>query len=221
MVGWFGALNCARSWEIVKEVAERLHGRVDFVLGGFPTFLDPETFVEQVRQTPGVTYQGPYHYPDDLPGLYGQVHLAWALDFTDPTGNSKWCLPNRLYEGGSAGVPVLTQSDTEAGAWVDRNHTGWNLDKDITADVIAFFDRLSIETWSTMKAAIATCPEERFYGDADYRSLVESLGASTTSDPIPVRRSGAGRPGSARREQPPTPEPVPSADEWSWRGTPS
>src|SRR3546814_8999676 len=73
-------------------------------------------------------YGGEYRNPDDLPEIYGRVHLTWAFDFLDEGSNSDWLLPNRLYEGGYFGSVALASSHTETGKKVRELGLGYTFE---------------------------------------------------------------------------------------------
>src|SRR3546814_11201269 len=73
-------------------------------------------------------YGGEYRNPDDLPEIYGRVHLTWAFDFLDEGSNSDWLLPNRLYEGGYFGSVALVSSHTETGKKVRELGLGYTFE---------------------------------------------------------------------------------------------
>src|SRR3546814_1169595 len=84
-------------------IAEALPDSVEIYLRGVPTETGLAAFQQAIAGHPNMIYGGEYRNPDDLPEIYGRVHLTWAFDFLDEGSNSDWLLPNRLYEGGYFG----------------------------------------------------------------------------------------------------------------------
>ena len=56
--------------------------------------------------TPGVSFGGAYQQ-DELAAMYAGVHFMWSVDHADKELNSKWLLPNRLYEGNYFDTPNI------------------------------------------------------------------------------------------------------------------
>ncbi len=177
VVGYFGALRCERSWEAIRWLGRELNGRVRFVLRGYPTALSAEKFAHELADSPNVEFAGRYAYPDDLPTLYGAIHFSWCFDFSDAGANSRWLLPNRIYEGGLFHVPALADADTETGRWVAQRGAGWTFHTDDhwLESMADFFRKVSPTEWSTVRARLKAEPDEAFTGEADYRRLSELL----------------------------------------------
>lgn len=175
VVGWYGAFACERSWRMIRRLAVELDGVAEFRLHGFPTFTDSDSFRREVEAAPGVTYEGAYTSPEDLPSVYADADFAWAMDFRDPEHNSRWCLPNRLYESAAAGVPVLAVRSTETGAWVDAHGSGWTFGAQLEAELLKFFHSVTIDDWRATRREVAAVPRESVYGAGDYGALVARL----------------------------------------------
>src|SRR6185437_12819773 len=87
------------------------------------SYTEFEDFDRQTGEAPGVAFGGPYR-PKDLPSLYGELHFNWSVDYFQDEGNSRWLLPNRLYEGGRFGVPPIARADSETGRWLKARGLG-------------------------------------------------------------------------------------------------
>ena len=70
------------------------------------------------------------------PQIYGEVHFSWAIDFFEEGLNSKWLLPNRLYEGCRFGAVPIAMRETETGRFLADRHLGLLLD-DASPDALA------------------------------------------------------------------------------------
>lgn len=174
-IGWFGELRCRRSWDAIRAAAPRLEGRVQFVLAGRPTMPDADRFAAELASTPQVEFRGTYDYPEDLPSLYGSVHLNWCIDLTDTRGNSAWFLPNRLYEGGLFHVPPLALDATELGRWVHDRDIGLLVRADLLTEMLSLPDRLSVDLWTAARARMSALPEQTWQGSEQYAALVTAL----------------------------------------------
>ena len=186
-IGWFGALRCRRSLDALTGLAARGQGRVELVLRGRPARGVLDDLPERVAVAPGIRFDGPYRYPDDLADLYGAVDLVWAIDFYEAGGNSDWLLPNRLYEGGRHGVVPIALEGTETARWLARHDLGVRL-PDIGPETL---DRrlgdLARSDVDAMGAAVAAAdPALWTASPADGAALVERLaGLGTERRPTP------------------------------------
>jgi succinoglycan biosynthesis protein ExoL len=161
-LGWFGNLRCRRSLALMLDVAARFPGLVEIVMRGAPIQTDLADFETRIAGYPNVRFGGRYEWPTDLAGLYAEVDLVWAGDFFDPGANSKWLLPNRLYEGGYYGAPPLAPSDSETGRWIVTRNVGFTLPEPLEETLPAFFARLSRRTLIDTRARLLAAPTDAF-----------------------------------------------------------
>jgi succinoglycan biosynthesis protein ExoL len=112
-IGWFGALRCTRSLDILTSFAGGTEGMFEVVLRGRPALTAIPDFERRVETAPHVSYLGPYRNPEDVGAIYGPVHFSWALDLFEEGQNSRWLLPNRLYEGCRFGTVPIALEGTE------------------------------------------------------------------------------------------------------------
>ena len=122
-IGWFGILRCRASFDYLKDLAARRPDLLEVTLAGRP-FLDvfPDLSSE-VANAPGVRFLGPYSQ-DQLANLYRDVDLVWCIDFFERGFNSKWLLPNRLYDCLARGRMPLALAETETGGWLRASGVG-------------------------------------------------------------------------------------------------
>ena len=127
-IGWFGALRCRKSLELLAAFTRRMDGRFEVVLRGRPAYSEFDDFDGFVAAEPHVRFAGPYRNPEDLAAIYGEVHFSWAIDFFEEGLNSSWLLPNRLYEGCRFGAVPIAMRQTETGRFLADRHLGLLLD---------------------------------------------------------------------------------------------
>lgn len=175
VIGCFGALRCRRSLELMHSLAQQLGDKVHFVLRGYPSGTIAEDFSKLLGDLPNLRMEGAYRYPGDLADMYGAVDFNWAIDESDPNGNSAWLLPNRIYEGGCFGVPVIAATHTETGAWVSQRQLGWTFEEPFEKSLAAFLDNLTPQDWAAVKSRCESMPRTGFTGDDDLRKLAERL----------------------------------------------
>jgi succinoglycan biosynthesis protein ExoL len=175
VVGCFGALRCRRSMELMHALASRLGERVHFVLRGYPAGTIAEDFDGLLGDLPNFQFGGSYFYPDELAEMYGEADFNWAFDMSDPNGNSAWLLPNRIYEGGLFGVPLLGAKETETGRWIERQQLGWTFAEPLEENLTKFFESLEPVEWQRVRDRCASHPRGDFTGESDYAALVERM----------------------------------------------
>ena len=172
-IGWFGALRCARSLALLSELAARRPDLVEVVLRGKPSLTAFDGFHEQVSSG-GVSFRGAYG-PCDLDAIYEDVHFTWAIDYFDADANSRWLLPNRIYEGGRAGAVPIALAESATGAWLRRRDLGVLL-SDPERELEPFLDRLTSEGYEALACASLKAPMNAFVADrADCLRLADVL----------------------------------------------
>ncbi len=177
VIGCFGALRCRRSLEIMHALASTLGDKIRIELRGYPAGTIADDFFKLLGDLPNLHFGGPYLYPDDLAKMYSAIDFNWAFDDSDPNGNSAWLLPNRIYEGGCFGVPVIGAKKTETGRWIEEQQLGWTFGEPLEKNLTEFFKTLSVADWQSVKARCSAAPRENFTADADYHRLSTKLAA--------------------------------------------
>ena len=175
-IGWFGALRCRKSFEILSRLTRELPGTVEAVLRGRPApSIFPDLEAEAAR-TPGITFGGAYRNPEDLSAIYGDVHFAWAADYYEEGQNSAWLLPNRIYEGSLWGAVPLALAGVETGRWLAARNAGVLLPDPPQEALRSFFSTLDAAGYARLAGATASIPRGDLVDDAEScRALVQSL----------------------------------------------
>lgn len=173
VIAWFGMLRCARTFDILAQLAARHEGRIEIHVAGLPSPAVFDDFEAKIAGAPHMRYLGSYR-ADDLPRLYQPCHFAWAIDYFEEGLNSKWLLPNRLYEAASFGVVPIALKTVETGKWLDARNAGFTID-----DSLADLERLgtlSAAQYDALRAGVATiAPDDLIATIADCRALVAAL----------------------------------------------
>lgn len=181
-IGWFGALRCAKSLELLAAFTRRAGGRFEVVLRGLPAYREFADFDGFVAAEPYLSFAGPYRNPDDLAAIYGEVHFCWAIDFFEEGLNSAWLLPNRLYEGCRYGTVPIAMDGTETARFLAERQLGLRLD-DASVDglhaVLSAIDRQGYE--ALRQRIVAHDSAEWVAGIGDCRALAERLKAAAGS----------------------------------------
>jgi succinoglycan biosynthesis protein ExoL len=185
-IGWFGILRCAASLACLDAVTRAAPGRLRVVLAGRPALDAIPDFHAVVEANPDLEFRGAYRNPDDLPQLYGAVHLAWLVDRYDAGLNSDWLLPNRLYEGGLHGAVPVGLAGTEVALRLAELGIGLVLPRLETGELTRLMDGLDPARLAQLAAAVRVPPHDTWVaGTAEAAEFVRVL-ARTAADARPV-----------------------------------
>ena len=177
-IGWFGAIRCRRSLALLAAFTRRMEGRFEVVLRGRPAHSEFDDFDGFVRNEPFLFFEGPYRNPEDLAAIYGAVDFAWAIDFFEEGQNSRWLLPNRLYEGCRHGALPIVLSGTQTARLASQRGIGIALadaSPDALVERFAGFDEAA---YASLHAGLVKLgPEPWVIRRADCAAFVERLAA--------------------------------------------
>lgn len=126
-IGWFGAIRCRKSFDLLAAFTRRMEGRFEVVLRGRPVRSEFDGFDALVAREPFLRFEGPYRNPEGLAAIYAEVDFTWAIDFFEEGRNSLWLLPNRLYEGCRHGVLPIVFDGTETARLATQHGVGLTL----------------------------------------------------------------------------------------------
>ncbi|WP_287283110.1 glycosyl transferase family 1 [Mesorhizobium sp.] len=175
-IGWFGALRCRRSLELLAEFSRRLEGRFEIILRGRPALSEFPDFHSFVESEPWLAFGGPYRNPEDMATIYREVHFSWAIDFFEQGLNSEWLLPNRLYEGCRFGAVPISMGHTETGRFLDQQGIGVLLPQATPEALEAALGELEEHRFGKLRARVlARNPRTWSHDRSDCRALVEKL----------------------------------------------
>ena len=175
-IGWFGAIRCRKSLDILTAFAEKMNGGVEVIIRGRPAYSEFADFDAQVKNAPFVRFEGPYRNPEDLAEIYNEVQFTWAIDFFEEGLNSEWLLPNRLYEGGLHGAVPIALARTETGRFVAKRDIGILLDNATPSDLEILFSGMTDALYLDRFTRLAAVDRSQWVTDADdCRALVDRL----------------------------------------------
>ncbi len=176
VIGWFGAIRCHKSLEMLKALTAASNGQIEVIIRGRPAFDQFKDFMGQTSDTPGLRFAGPYKNPEDLARIYSEVHFTWAIDMFEEGLNSSWLLPNRIYEGGAyASVPIAAKG-VETSKMIRQLGIGITLDEPKLESLQTFFASLTPESYQTMQSAAHAIPRATWVADInDCKTLVETM----------------------------------------------
>jgi len=185
VIGWFGALRCRKSLEMLAAFTRQAQGRFEVVLRGRPAYSECADFEGFVAAEPHVRFEGAYRNPQDLAAIYGEVHFAWAVDFFEEGLNSSWLLPNRLYEGCLHGAIPIAMADTETGRFLAERQIGLRLDKASPDALATLLGNIDADGFAALRGGVTAQDRGTWVFDRqDCLALVERLrGLSTRREP--------------------------------------
>lgn len=187
-IGWFGALRCDRSLAILAEFAARAQGRFEVVLRGRPALTAIEDFFPRVEAAANLAFHGAYRNPEDIARIYGEVDFSWVIDFFEEGQNSKWLLPNRLYEGSRHGAVPIAVDGTETARFMQEKGVGIVLPEASAQALLDALSDMDAGRHAELGRALAANGVETWAcRERDCRKLVARLGAL-----VPGRRVAEG-----------------------------
>ncbi|TPK89209.1 glycosyltransferase family 4 protein [Mesorhizobium sp. B2-4-17] len=180
-IGWFGALRCRQSLELLADFTRRMEGRFEVVLRGRPALSEFPDFHGFVEAEPWLSFGGPYRNPEDMAAIYRDIHFSWAIDFFEAGQNSEWLLPNRLYEGCRFGAVPISMAHTETGRFLSQQDIGVLLPNATPHALETALGTMEGHRFGRLKARVlAHNPRMWSYDRGDCSALVEKLRRLTT-----------------------------------------
>lgn len=176
-IGYFGLLNCKRSWEILKNVAIQGGKRIEIRVRGL--VMTPKDLTKEIEKISNITYYGPYIAPDELPIIYGMVDIIWACyPFNEnKVGNWMWARTNRFYEACFFKKPIIAQKGTEDCKVVEKLQIGLCLDlsniQKATEQLLSINDNQIIKWETNMKSIPEGIYVYKFEHKLLYKNLME------------------------------------------------
>jgi hypothetical protein len=166
-IGWFGVLRCKKSLNILSEFALKMQGAVEIIMRGKPAYEILTDFDEIVAKNPYMKYLGAYKAPQDLFDIYSEVHYTWAIDFYEEGQNSKWLLPNRLYEGCLYQSIPIVQKGTQTEEYLTQLGIGVALDNVSSEDLGRFFLNLDAKEYTNQQSKLMSIDPKQFVANKE------------------------------------------------------
>ncbi|MEQ1789310.1 MAG: glycosyl transferase family 1, partial [Rickettsiales bacterium] len=184
-IGWFGAIRCKKSLNILRELVENSNGNIEVIIRGRPSFDQFDNFYKDTTSISGLKFLGEYQNPDDLEKIYGEVHFTWAVDMFEEGLNSAWLLPNRLYEGCLYGsIPIAIEA-VETGNFIEKIGIGVAIKEPKLEFLSNFFKSLTQEKYNEMQASLIKIPKSKWvYDTNDCKELVGYLGSLNNKNKV-------------------------------------
>ncbi len=184
-IGWYGVLRCRRSLELLAGLTRALPGQVVVDLCGRPALSAIPDFHARVAAEPGLRFHGAYDRRHDLPAIYRDAHFTWAIDFYEADANSRWLLPNRLYEGGLHGAVPIALASVETGRWLAARDAGVLLEEPLAPALLRVFSGLTPATYAAEAARLNRQPVDAWLDDGgDGARLAAALRGGVSGQPV-------------------------------------
>lgn len=172
-IGWFGMLRCRKTLAFLTRLVRSSNGEIEVLIAGKLSPAELPDLAEQVAAVAGMRFTGPYHY-EELPNLYGQCHFAWTIDWFEEGLNSRWLLPNRLYEAIAHGAIPIALADVEVGRWLASRGAGLLVPE--PEDTEKRLLGLTIDELTAMQAQLRLISRDELVADdRDCLALVEDI----------------------------------------------
>ena len=177
-IGWFGAIRCRRSLELLAAFTRRMEGRFEVILRGRPAYSEFDDFDGLVAREPYLRFEGPYRNPEDLSAIYAEVDFTWAVDFFEEGQNSLWLLPNRLYEGCRHGALPIVLDGTETARLAVQRGVGITLRDARPQTIVERFSAFDGDAYRALYANLVKLGARPWVVDrADCAAFVQRLAA--------------------------------------------
>lgn len=108
------------------------------------------------EQYDNVFYRGPFHNPEDLPGIYKDIDVVIS-SYDINTLNERIAEPNKLYESIFFCRPIVVSQNTYLSKQVEKYHCGFSIDATNETSIKRFIDYIKkekIEEYSSAEYVI-------------------------------------------------------------------
>lgn len=174
-IGLVGIFRCNTSLHLLTNLAESLPNKVEIILAGKYEQHSEKAF-KKLACLDNINIIGEYQYPDDLLNIYSKIDIIWSADFSDPSDNSKWLLPNRIYEAGLFSVPQLCFSENKAiSNYIKSLNIGWVIAEANIENLLHFISLLTIKQYQQIKFNYVNLPTNQFSGDDQIKALLNDV----------------------------------------------
>ena len=129
-------------------------------------------FILVAFQVFGVTNEGPFKNPVELPEVYSKIDLVVSTyDIEDD--NPRYAEPNKIYESIYFETPIIVSSQTFLAEKVNRMGIGFHVNAKNDNEIIGFWESL---TEQVLKEKIEACKKvDKNYCIDDEKELFEKI----------------------------------------------
>ena len=174
VIGYFGGLQCADSWKVLKHVVKESKGKILLYVRGL-SYAFQSDLEKDAASINGIEYGGPYVNPDELPEIYNKVDVVWAAHHHGKA-NILWARANRFYESCYFRKPMIAQLDTEDGRIVDGLNIGVCIDLEKISESVEKILNIAHADFSKWHDNLSLLPEKVYTYSNEYRKLFKEVG---------------------------------------------
>ena len=171
-IGIIGGLNRGKPTHALLELAIQKPWIHVFIHGLGPN----ETMIKKYSENyKNITYFGPFNFFRDSSKIYRSIDVAYVVyDTTNVSLNTKYALPNKLYECMYFGVPMIVSKDTLLAERVVKDNIGLAVDfsqKDILLNTLTHFR----DNKNMFKNSFKKIQTDSFLGNNDYKEIIRFI----------------------------------------------
>ena len=155
-------------------MADAFPDRVRIYIRGYASLLGDQKLKNVIRHRDNVIFEGEYCAPEELRAIYSKVHFNWCVDLCGGE-NSRWLLPNRLYEGGYFGIPALAIGSHETGRVVRNRQLGIVLETPIAEHLGDILLNMTPSDYARLRQGIESLPAANFVDNGDLAQLMRTM----------------------------------------------
>jgi glycosyltransferase involved in cell wall biosynthesis len=157
---YHGVLRDQKSIDILVKIAIEFNHKCDLHIYGYPLWVKHDELQRITRDNKNIYWHGEYSYPQDLNIILSDADLLWLIDLSENINNSKWLLPNRLYDGILFGVPLIARQNTETCNYINNKNIGWCLGTDIYNNLREFMNHITMSDILQKKLNLRKMPDD-------------------------------------------------------------
>lgn len=136
---------------------------------------DEKIIKEYARHCDNISFFGAYNFFSDAMQIYSSIDVAYIVyDTTRIDKNTKYALPNKLYECMYFRIPMVVSKGTYLAERVENEKIGIAVDFINENEILSAFRKIKKE-YSIFTDNFAKLSPDKFLGDSDYKKLLKFI----------------------------------------------
>lgn len=175
VIGYFGVMRCARSWEILRDFVASKKENFELYLRGKPDAMPH--LEHEIKGIDNIYYGGLYRSPEELGDLYNKVDIVWACyPYSEKQqGNWKMARTIRFYEALAFGKPVIVQVGTAQEVDVLKYNIGLVIDMAYPEAVFEALSTVTHEKLNEWMNNIKKLDKGYYFHSCEYQKLLNTV----------------------------------------------